>query len=38
MYVADDRFAETYERQASGLAAYFRDAIAANADEATVSR
>ena len=38
MYVADDRFAQTYERQASGLAAYFRDAIAANADEATVSR
>jgi hypothetical protein len=38
MYVADDRFAQTYERQASGLAAYFRDAIVANSDEATVSR
>jgi MerR family transcriptional regulator, thiopeptide resistance regulator len=29
MYVADERFAQTYERQASGLAAYFRDAIVA---------
>jgi hypothetical protein len=32
MYVADDRFAQVYERQASGLAAYFRDAIVANAE------
>jgi MerR family transcriptional regulator, thiopeptide resistance regulator len=29
MYVADERFARTYEREATGLAAYFRDAIAA---------
>ncbi|HJS95515.1 MAG TPA: MerR family transcriptional regulator [Solirubrobacteraceae bacterium] len=27
MYVADERFARTYEREAAGLAAYFRDAI-----------
>jgi DNA-binding transcriptional MerR regulator len=27
MYVADDRFARVYEREAAGLAAYFRDAI-----------
>jgi hypothetical protein len=32
MYVADDRFAQVYEREAVGLAAYFRDAIVANAD------
>lgn len=31
MYVADERFARTYERKAEGLAAYFRDAILANA-------
>jgi MerR family transcriptional regulator, thiopeptide resistance regulator len=34
MYVADERFAQTYERQAAGLARYFRDAIVANADAA----
>jgi DNA-binding transcriptional MerR regulator len=32
MYVADQRFARTYERAAPGLAAYVRDAYAANAD------
>jgi DNA-binding transcriptional MerR regulator len=32
MYVADERFAQVYEREAPGLAAYFRDAIVANAD------
>ncbi len=31
MYVADQRFAQTYERHAEGLAAYFHDAILANA-------
>jgi hypothetical protein len=31
MYVADPRFAEVYERVRPGLAAYLRDAIAANA-------
>jgi hypothetical protein len=31
MYVADE-FAANYEREAEGLAAYFRDAIVANAD------
>ena len=31
MYVADDRFAQVYEREAPGLAAYFHDAILANA-------
>jgi DNA-binding transcriptional MerR regulator len=31
MYVSDPRFALTYESQAPGLAAYMRDAIAANA-------
>jgi MerR family transcriptional regulator, thiopeptide resistance regulator len=36
MYVADERFAQTYEREAIGLAAYVRDAIVANA--AAVSR
>jgi MerR family transcriptional regulator, thiopeptide resistance regulator len=34
MCVADERFAQTYEREASGLASYFRDAIVANADAA----
>lgn len=29
MYVADDRFAQAYEREAPGLAAYFHDAIVA---------
>jgi DNA-binding transcriptional MerR regulator len=41
MYVADERFARNYEREAGGLAAYFRDAIVANADAleaGTVSR
>ena len=32
MYVADPRFAENYERVAPGLAAYVREANAANAD------
>ncbi|MGI8721435.1 MAG: MerR family transcriptional regulator [Geodermatophilaceae bacterium] len=32
MYVADERFAATYEKVAPGLAAYVRDAIHANAD------
>jgi DNA-binding transcriptional MerR regulator len=32
MYVADPRFAKTYEDVAPGLAAYVRDAVAANAD------
>jgi MerR family transcriptional regulator, thiopeptide resistance regulator len=32
MYVADERFAANYEREAPGLAAYFHDAILANAD------
>jgi DNA-binding transcriptional MerR regulator len=32
MYVSDERFAVVYERRAAGLAGYFRDAIAANAD------
>ena len=31
LYVADDRFAQVYEREAPGLAAYFHDAILANA-------
>jgi DNA-binding transcriptional MerR regulator len=31
MYVADERFTRTYEREAEGLAAYFHDAIVANA-------
>ncbi|GIH26730.1 HTH-type transcriptional activator TipA [Acrocarpospora phusangensis] len=33
MYVADPRFAATYEAVAEGLAAYIRDAVHANADE-----
>lgn len=32
MYVADERFRRNYEREAEGLAAYFHDAIVANAD------
>ena len=32
MYIADERFARTYEREAEGLAAYVHDAILANAD------
>jgi MerR family transcriptional regulator, thiopeptide resistance regulator len=31
MYIADERFARTYEREAAGLAGYFHDAIVANA-------
>jgi MerR family transcriptional regulator, thiopeptide resistance regulator len=39
MYVADERFAANYEREAEGLAAYFRDAIVANAEgQATLNR
>jgi len=34
LYVADERFAQNYERVAPGLAAYFREAIHANADRA----
>ena len=34
IYVADERFALGYEREAAGLAEYFRDAIVANADAA----
>jgi hypothetical protein len=34
MYVADERFAASYEPIAPGLAAYIRDAIAANAGRA----
>jgi MerR family transcriptional regulator, thiopeptide resistance regulator len=34
MYVADERFAANYEPVAPGLAAYIRDAIAANAERA----
>ncbi len=32
MYASDPRFAATYDRQAPGLAAYVREAIAVNAD------
>lgn len=32
MYVADERFTRTYESEAEGLAAYFHDAIIANAN------
>lgn len=32
MYVADPRFGAHYEERAEGLAAYVRDAIAANAE------
>jgi MerR family transcriptional regulator, thiopeptide resistance regulator len=32
MYVADERFARRYEREAKGLASYVRDAVAANGD------
>jgi MerR family transcriptional regulator, thiopeptide resistance regulator len=41
LYIADERFTNTYENQAKGLAAYLHDAIAANADaqeQAAVSR
>jgi MerR family transcriptional regulator, thiopeptide resistance regulator len=31
MYVADERFRDVYEREGDGLAAYFHDAIVANA-------
>jgi hypothetical protein len=34
MYVADPRFTVTYEKVEPGLAAYVRDAIAANAASA----
>jgi MerR family transcriptional regulator, thiopeptide resistance regulator len=33
MYIADERFARTYEQQATGLAAFVRDAITANGAE-----
>lgn len=36
MYVADERFAAQYEKAAPGLAAYLRDAFAANARRADV--
>jgi hypothetical protein len=32
MYVADERVARSYEREAPGLAAYFRETILANAE------
>ena len=40
MYIADERFARNYEREAEGLAQYFHDAIVAAADaaETPVSR
>jgi len=40
MYIADQRFADSYDRVAPGLAAYVHDAIVANADaiEAAASR
>jgi MerR family transcriptional regulator, thiopeptide resistance regulator len=40
MYVADERFRRSYEREAAGLAAYLHDAIVANADaeSSSVSR
>ena len=34
MYIADERFTRTYEREAAGLAQYFHDAIVAEADAA----
>jgi DNA-binding transcriptional MerR regulator len=34
MYLADERFRRNYEREAEGLAAYFHDAIVANAGSA----
>jgi DNA-binding transcriptional MerR regulator len=34
MFIADERFARNYEREAKGLAHYFHDAIIANADAA----
>jgi DNA-binding transcriptional MerR regulator len=34
MYIADERFKGNYEREADGLAAYFHDAIVANAGAA----
>jgi hypothetical protein len=33
MYVADERFARTYDAVAAGLAGYVRDAIVAAADQ-----
>ena len=40
LYIADERFKRSYEREAAGLAAYFHDAIVANADteSSSVSR
>ena len=32
MYIADERFARNYDREAPGLARYVHDAIIANAD------
>ena len=37
MYVADERFAKTYNEVAPGLAVWLRDAIVANADRATAA-
>jgi hypothetical protein len=34
MYVADERFTQTYDRVQPGLAAFLREAIHANADRA----
>ena len=38
MYVTDERFARNYEKVADGLAAYVRDAMAANADALEAAR
>lgn len=38
MYVADPRFTATYDSHAEGLAAWFRDAIRANAERASTDR
>jgi hypothetical protein len=38
MYVADERFAKTYNDVAPGLAVWLRDAINANADRAEAAQ
>ena len=37
MYIADERFTRTYDREASGLAQYFHDAIVAKGDASDAS-
>jgi MerR family transcriptional regulator, thiopeptide resistance regulator len=37
MYIADERFAQNYERHAGGLAGYVHDAMVANADQVEVA-